>query len=318
MLPRIHFRSWLPLGFTACATILAAWLLNGPASRSGDAVGQVPGPADPLVVLNGAFREAYARARQETIARSGPVILVEGDNLVLLREGKRTEVKVIPDIYHALKAVSHVPLALYVLLAPGSDKEITEARRADLRSYRDKLLAAEKSLDGRGFTDAVRQRQETILAESRRLLDRVLETKKIAPTELLAFTRRQGPLVMANAADAARAQLDSLHQRVGAWKAEMPADEWQRLRVVIMGSALPRRGNLAKQYFMRLLGEPGEGLRIVYAESLFDETKALNLLGTNLIDTDIAVAFFDDRHRMHRDLLADAAEEHIKQMKFEQ
>jgi hypothetical protein len=47
---------------------------------------------------------------------------------------------------------------------------------------------------------------------------------------------------------------------------------------------------------------------------LFDEKRALNLLGTHLVDTGIGTYFFDDAERMHRDLLADAAREYLKKM----
>jgi hypothetical protein len=67
----------------------------------------------------------------------------------------------------------------------------------------------------------------------------------------------------------------------------------------------------ATQYFARLLGENGEGKRIVYAESIFEESRALNLLGAHLLDTRIGSAFFDDAGRMHRDLLSDAAREYL-------
>ena len=91
----------------------------------------------------------------------------------------------------------------------------------------------------------------------------------------------------------------------------MPVTEWKRLTVVVMGRQLPRKDNLAVQYFARLFGEPGEGRRIIYAEALFDEAKALDLLGTHLVDTRIGEAFFADPQRMHRDLLGEAAKVHL-------
>jgi hypothetical protein len=87
--------------------------------------------------------------------------------------------------------------------------------------------------------------------------------------------------------------------------------------VVVIGSALPRKDNVAVQYFARLLGVPGEGPRLVYAESLWDEARAVNLLGTHELDTAIGSAFFADPRRMHRDLLADAAAEHLKRLNFD-
>ena len=69
-----------------------------------------------------------------------------------------------------------------------------------------------------------------------------------------------------------------------------------------------RGENAAVQYFARLFGETtGEGRRVVYAESLWDEEKALNLLGTLRLDGKLSEAVFGDRFRMYRDFLADGA-----------
>jgi hypothetical protein len=56
-----------------------------------------------------------------------------------------------------------------------------------------------------------------------------------------------------------------------------------------------------------LFGENGEGRRVVYAEGLWDEDKALALLGTRRLDGRLSVAVFNDPFRMYRDILADVA-----------
>ena len=112
---------------------------------------------------------------------------------------------------------------------------------------------------------------------------------------------------MANCGAAARAQLLATHRQVAAWKKDLTAEEWAGLVVVVQGAQTPRAENAAVQYFARLLGEPGEGGRVVYAEGLWDEEKALNLLGTRRLDGKLAVAVFNDPGRMFRDILADAA-----------
>lgn len=273
--------------------------------------------SDALAAHNAVFRDIYARARKEVLARTGPVVLVDGDNLVLLRNGKRSEARVIPDLYHMLKSVSHSVLAVYLLLVPYGEDEIDAERLERVRGYQKRLEALPASLEGRGLSDALLQRQRKILAEARDFLAGVVDRRKARADEVHAFTRKLEPLVMANGADSAGAQLEGMHRQMRLWKVELTPAEWKSLRVVIMGSAMPRKGNLATQYFARLLGEPGEGLRIIYAEALFDDSRALSLLGTNLLDSGVAVAFFDDSMRMHRDLLADVAREHIKKMHFE-
>ena len=57
-----------------------------------------------------------------------------------------------------------------------------------------------------------------------------------------------------------------------AWRATLTGDEWERLTVIVLGGQLPRRDNLAVQYFARLLGESGEGRRVIYAEGLADSS----------------------------------------------
>jgi hypothetical protein len=291
--------------------VLACMALTAPAAA---AEPPKKAEADPLLELNKKFQAAYARARKETLAKSGPVLLVEGDSVVLLRNGKRSEAAVVPVLYHTLKAVSHVPLAVYVLLAGAGDAELGVKRLADLRAYRDQVAKAAKHLGGRGLSEEQSKRATRLLARSRRFLDRVLAEKKVKADDLTAFARKAGPLLRDCAADAAHSQLDALDRQVQAWKGQMTEAEWKKLRVVVMGSAMPRKGNINVQYFAKRLGGTGEGPRIVYAESLWDEEKALNLLGTHLLDTAIGAAFFNDPERMHRDLLADAAAAYLKKM----
>jgi hypothetical protein len=62
------------------------------------------------------------------------------------------------------------------------------------------------------------------------------------------------------------------------------------------------------------LHEPVEGRRIVVAESLWEEPKAMDLYGTHLLDGSIGQAFFGDPMRMHRDLLADAAKDYLAKL----
>jgi hypothetical protein len=271
---------------------------------------------DPLVELNSRFRAAYAQARKDLLAKQGPVIIADGDNVILLRDGKRTEVKVsaMADI---VKPIGHTPLAIHALLASAGEAELTKERLGELRGIRELIEPAAKSLAGRGLPEDILMLQKQILEESAKFLDVVLADKKVKSEARLAFTRKLGPLLLTSASYAASTQLDEIHKQVMAWKADMTAAEWQKLRVLIPGSSPPRKDNLRTQYFARLLGEKGEGERIIYAEALFDESRALNLLGSYQLDTVIGSDFFDDPASMHRDLLADGAAAHIKKMSFE-
>lgn len=266
-----------------------------------------------LTVLNDAFRRAYADAKRRVLAGAGPLIVVKGDTAVLIRDGQRAEANVNVPFYHSLKTIAHIPLAIYVVLTPG-EGPIDADRLETLESLRQRIPPARASLAGPGFPAPLLARQEGIVAESLAFLDEVRARREFRRDRLESFTRQVAPLVAANVRDATRAQLDALHAQVSAWRRELRPAEWDRLHVVIIGPHMPRDGEVTTQYFSRLLREPAEGRRIIYAESLWDEPRALDLLATHLLDGGVGEAFFGDFMRMHRDLLADDARDYLPRL----
>jgi hypothetical protein len=281
------------------------------ACRAGDSATAGQEPADPLETLNNSSRMLYAQAKATALARKDPVLIVVGDDLVLRKADKRTPARVIPQIYHTLKSFAHIPMALDVALASHGEGTLDEETLRELQDYRGLFAAAGERLAKAGLDGEERERQKAILTASSSFLDSVLEKRRCTSAERIAFARRMNPLVMANAAAAARAALDMLHRQVCQWKGEMASEEWNRVTVLIIGRQLPRKENLAIQYFARLFGQSGEGKRLIYAEGLAEEPRALDLLATYRVDTQIGIDFFNDPFRMQRDLLADGARSYL-------
>jgi len=278
----------------------------------------MPAPAGPvqppaLTALNNAFRAAYADAKSRVLASSGPTLIVNGDNFALLRDGRRVEANVAAPIYDSVKTIAHIPLAIYVTLTPG-DGAVGDDRLKTLDGLRALIPPAEASLDTLKLSAATLARQKQIVAASLDFLDDVAGRRKFARSALLAFTRGMAPLVMENVTEAIRAQLDATHAQVSAWRRDLSPQEWNQLHVLIIGPHMPREDLVVKQYFLRLLDEPREGRRVVYAESLWEEPQALDLLGTHLLDGSVGEAFFGDYMRMHRDLLGDAAKQYLPRL----
>ena len=274
-------------------------------------VGQVQPPA--LTALNNAFRAAYADAKIRVLASSGPTLIVNGDTFALLRGGRRVEANVGVPIYDPVKTIAHIPLAIYVTLTPG-DGTLEEDRLKALARLRELIPPAAASLDSLKLSAATLARQKQIVAASLAFLDDMANSRKFTRSRLLEFTRGMVPLVMENVTEATRAQLDATHAQVSAWRRDLSPQEWNQLHVLIIGPHMPREGLVVTQYFLRLLHEPAEGRRVVYAESLWEEPKALDLLGTHLLDGSVGEAFFGDYLRMHRDLLGDAASQYLPRL----
>lgn len=280
-------------------------------------------PSDPLTPLNAAFRTAYASLRNQVLAKTSPIIIQSGDRMVLLKDGVRTEAPALSHRYHELKAVVHVPLALYVMLVSGADSKLDEAQLNKLRQYRALVVQARASLEGRDFRPEQRERQLRIIDRSLAFIDTTLRTGMVSETALRQFTLSQSEDIQANIYEAAEDQIHTMDKQLQAWLVKMTPEEQKRLRVVVGAAHMPRVGNLAMQYFSVRLGEPYEGryeeeeeknndFRLIYSESMFEEQDALRVLATHLLDADIGVYFFNDAQRMHRDLLGDAVEEIIR------
>lgn len=270
--------------------------------------------ADPLVALNNQFHDAYRRARIEKLAETGPVVLVGFRSLALARGQSRVEVPFPPAIYQRLKEVSHVPLLTFVMLEGTEGQPLDDVRRAEVGYVRELIEAAIAKLEGDGFPPSLIARQRTILELSRSYLAGVLKDGRASKQALDDFAGKTGPLMLANADDAAAAHLHVLNDQMDAWRKEMTPDEWRSMHVVVMSAHMARDREIAMQYFRKLLDEPNEGRRLIFAEGLFEESKAMDLLGTHLLDGSASLAFFGDPMRLHRDLLADGATKALESM----
>jgi hypothetical protein len=276
------------------ALCLAATLIARPAARA----------ADPFESLNEAFRQQHAGAREREWSRRGPVILVEFDKLTLFNGDDRKSAEVIPVRYHRLKSVAHTPLAIYLALADVGDAAVDDRQQTQLKDIAARVKGVQDVLETADFSPEVLKRQRDILDRCSTLIADTLKTKSAGPKELQAFASGIRPLIMKNTEEAAELQIRAYDAQIAAWQQALPGLDWGNLKVVITGSALPRKDNLATQYFARLLGVSGECPRLVYAEALYDEAKALRLLNATAVDAKAGSVFFDDPTFLHRDLMA--------------
>jgi hypothetical protein len=265
----------------ACAILLAA------CSAAPSTVTQ----EDALAALNRQARAAYAEARTRALAGAGPVLIVGPAHVTLLHDGAWREFELQPRLYHDLKTIAHLALGLHSLCFA------TKPDPVRWQALRDAAPAALRELEGHGLEAEQLQRQREIVRLSLALQD---------PAGLAEYERAVAPLLLANAEDAARAEIGDLDGAVGAARQELGEAGFARLHVVVVGAHMAREGEIAMQYFEQLLGER-EGLRLVFAEGLWDEASELQLLGTHLLDASVGQGFFGDPRRMHRDLLADGA-----------
>jgi hypothetical protein len=264
-------------------------------------------PTPPLFNdLNTAARESYAAARALALKSDQPIFLVT-DTVTLIRGEDLGSLPYSPPSYHELKSVSHLPLGVYSA-SIGLIENPTEQRWIErLKTLRTQVDSAEIELVKASLTESQRARQQSILSLSRTYLDDILMRKSIDSVSLNRYARSLAPHLLANAADAAKVQIDALDLAVRELSKKLKPGEFEKAIAVITGPKTPREGNLQFQYFVYAFGPGSAGTRVIYMESIFDREAALGVLRTVLNDRMASQAFFGDTYRLERDMMADGA-----------
>ncbi len=257
------------------------------------------------------FRNIYAQAKKDILAKIGPVIIASGDSLILLNAGKRESAVIIPPLYTLMKVIDHVPLAIFVLLNPLTDQKLPPETINSLSYFGKAAADMEKQLESSGFSPQQLRLQYHILDRSIAFTEHIAADGKVTKQELLSFTRKLRAPIESNIYDSVGLELAAINLQVMKWKHQMSPQQWSRLHAVIIGGHMPRQHESRMQYFSRLLEQGQEGDKIIYMEGSGDEQQALDLLATHILDRSIGEEFFGNPWHMHRDLLSEGAKRYL-------
>jgi hypothetical protein len=270
------------------------------------------GDAATLDALNDQFRQIYAADRQAIRDKNAPVIIAADGKVILLRNGSRQEHPILDARWQEFKMVDHVPLAVFVLLLPNVDRPLSDSLLQQLRDLRAQVVAvADKYVGPLGAPAATGRGRQMLLATAG-FLQQVVQDGAVSRPRLDKFAASMAPSALKNADDAVEFELGEADKAVQQWRGQMSPDDWKALRVIVCDGHMPGRENHLLLYFLNLVDEKDEGGRVIFMEGSDDESKALDLLATHQLDREIAVSFFHDPERMHRDLLCDAAKRYLR------
>jgi hypothetical protein len=272
---------------------------------------------------NEMFHQGYAglveAMRQRLGTRELPVILMYGDTLVLLHDGHREAVVVFPELYHNLKAISHLPFTVYAVLVTNGPGVLSENTLSLLKQHQELAESLLESAISETYLAHCVDKSQQLLVSTIRFISERLQASEHGQPTLDSYAREIAPLLLDNAAEAAQLGLDCLHKQINQWQVQVGEEHWQNLHVVICSGHQARYRETSKQYFQRLLREPEshaaeQERRVIYAESAGDEAKALKLLAVHLVDQQAAEAFFNCATRLQQDVLADATAAYLEQL----
>lgn len=269
-----------------------------------------------LEQLNLKFRSLYAQARSRRIVGVSPVIIARGDSLVLIRNKERIVGDTVHPNYHDLKTIAHIPLGIFCAVSSTGQQDMADETAEQLIEFQSLMKKTLQTLPA-AFQDQQLARQQALIKKCAQFTEDVIKAGRCTPESLDDFVDTLRPEILQNVEAATHLRIDNYHAQMKKWRPLMSEQEWRRLYVIIPGAALPRKNSMAVQYFAKLLQEPGEGRRIIYAESQFDESQDLLLLGTHILDAEAARAFFNDPWRLQRDMLGAAADSYLDTLDFD-
>jgi len=302
------------------SSCLVAYALAGSVAFAKDsATVDAPGTVDGVKVkmqpqlqsVNDKFRELYSEARTRTIKKSQPIIVAVNDVISLHDGATKETTQIISEKYTLLKSVDHIVLATFVVLELDTDQMLSAMKVKQIQELQSLSKNALSSLDNSGLKGAVLERQRQLIDLALKLQASVIADKRISSASLTQFCRDSEKMVMQNVDDAVADQLLAIDTQVRLWRKQLGPERWAELSVVVVSGHMPRERNTTMQYFAKALRVKREGSRLYYCEGLSEESDGLNLVGTHILDRKIAVAFFKDEWRMHRDLLSDGAAKYL-------
>jgi len=284
-----------------------------------------------LTLVNNFFHRVYEFRICQILQKVGKnngddVLLIMGNKLVLYSNNQREEIAtpLIPELYQDMKAISHQPFALALILGSQNFKGSLQPNTIAHLNKQKKLLedklesTISTEIEKAGATGdraLLKESKEIavrILVETISAIEKVLDSQTIGDS-LVNFRNKIIPEVVKAADISAALQLMNINSQVkqllNARQATNPSNE---LYVVIGSGSQPHFREISLQYFSQVFNEiPGYDHflddRIIYAEGQYKEIDLLSTLARHILDREASEALFRSPNRLQEDLLSDSA-----------
>ncbi len=254
---------------------------------------------DPFVALNEPFVQWYGAIEDAAFAALDVALIVRstptGGTYTFIGDGAETTESPVRARFGELRAVTHVPLALYALATnPQPDDD---ERRRRLASLAGTALPEVASWRDAGDRDAA----TAILTAC---IDRLDDPSPLRAESLAHLVAAIKPAVDALVARAGEIQATDCTALLDRWRATVGDERWAQV-VAVVGTAPAARGPGTHGLILRrALGPDAEAEgRLVIILGLQDEALLRHRLGVVLANRALAATWFGDAHTLESDLM---------------
>lgn len=317
-----HITALVLLSLTACAY---------QTPQSGVATAPVtvqPAPAseaaDAFVLLDRHFRRAYDDAvehHRENVVSDAPIIIQDLLNMTLIRaNGERVRFEMDKSTYFIMARASHPVIGVISIISMAEGDRLSAGQLTSLAEYARSIEDALPYVDHLPVDIQSRTRINTIFLSTADYIAEVTDSGIATEGGFKTFFEPLRRLIAANLRVGALEQLNQFNAQMELWESEYPSDNWDDLRVVVLGFHQPRILYTLTQFFQWLLSEEEAKPRIVYAEfqhSFFGEDLeiaqdlAIELATKVDLDRIVSDAVFGDETYLESDVMGRAGRDII-------
>lgn len=268
--------------------------------------------------LKNAFRTHYktmVQKEQANISQNYPVIIQDFLNMTLIRSnGERIRFRMKKKAYQTLAHTTHPPTSVYLLLSAADYHINNDSTIQQLMSY-DTLV--NKAIVGMQTVKHLEKAQventKKMLELTHAYLEKIITERTTTEADYQDFAVSVSPMANKNLYDAATTHLNQFKEQMQVWKTTFPDENWQELRVAVLGFHQPRVGYVPMQFFQWLLKESAFENKVAYVEFQFSifgpnrpeaEAKALELLTKIKLDKAVAYSILGDETFLQQDVMA--------------
>jgi hypothetical protein len=267
----------------------------------------------PLGGLNQLFHNQYQRWQEKAakeIKEGAVPIVIRLDDRLILNHGEHQHVyQINGDRHHELKALSHLPLVVYLTLAD------TEKNIKDLTQIRVELEKTQAMLN------TLHHYIEPIRLAISNLSDSIKVNEGVmAYDAVIEYARFLKPTFQKMIENAANDEVEQLMSAMLSIKTQVGDEHcWAETFFVICGGHQPRYKQITKLFFERwLMRETKDNMealhRVIYAESCKTLEEALKLVTSRMVSAKLGDLFLHSPLSLDEDVLGDAGKAAIDRL----
>jgi hypothetical protein len=254
---------------------------------------------DRIRALNRGMREAYAETLARVSAGIDPVLVVQFDGVggtFNLRDGNRfVRIQPVPAGYELAKSVAHVPLEIFVMLAPYLAAPTAGKWRDPMAATGKRIRAALEALDATSLAGSASEDARTVLAGSLAFVDDLLARETFSEDDLKAYNLGIFESVGGLRGYATELQIVAIVDLFQTWRAEMGEARWRDLSAVVLAPYTLSRETAVTQTLQRMMDPDRVDRRLIVVGGDFgnDVETAISVFGRLYLDGLAARLIFD-------------------------